>query len=140
VDLVLDGAVRGDATFRTWLEAAAGADAGRAIVPSLAPIFGEWHAPGSSARTALASVVGAKDLDPGVRSRLIGMVFDRANTESGAVGQRALLQDLCRYRDTDLAPVATMFEHQTRRLFEKSRAEGIALVISILGSELTEVG
>jgi hypothetical protein len=67
VDVVLDGAVRGDATFRTWLEAAAGADAGRAIVPSLAPIFGEWHAQGSSARTALASVVGAKELDPGAR-------------------------------------------------------------------------
>jgi hypothetical protein len=54
VDLVLDGAVKGDATFRTWLEAAAGADAGRAVVPSLAPIFGEWHAADSSARSALA--------------------------------------------------------------------------------------
>jgi hypothetical protein len=140
VDLVLDGAVRGDSTFRTWLEAAAGADAGRAIVPSLAPIFGEWHAPGSSAQTALASIMSAKDLEPGARSRLIGMAFDRANTESGAVGQRELLQDLCGHRDTDLAPVATMFEDQTRRLFEKSRAEGIALVVSLLGSELTEVG
>jgi len=140
VDLVLDGAVRGDATFRTWLEAAAGADAGRAIVPSLAPIFGEWHAPGSSARTALASVVGAKDLDLGARSRLIGMVFDRANTESGAAGRRELLQGLCGHRDIDFAPIATMLEDQTRRLFEESRSEGVALVLLLLGSELAEIG
>jgi len=140
VDLVLDGAVRGDATFRTWLEAAAGADAGRAIVPCLAPIFGEWHAPGSSARTALASVVGAKDLDLGARSRLIGMVFDRANTESGAAGRRELLQGLCGHRDIDFAPIATMLEDQTRRLFEESRSEGVALVLLLLGSELAEIG
>jgi len=140
VALVLDGAVRGDATFRTWLEAAAGADAGRAIVPSLAPIFGEWHAPGSSSRTALASVVGAKDLDLATRSRLIGMVFDRANTESGAAGRRELLQDLCGYRDNDLAPIATIFEDQTRRLFEESRSEGVALILLLLGSELAEIG
>jgi len=140
VDLVLDGAVRGDATFRTWLEAAAGADACRAIVPSLAPIFGEWHAPGSSARTALASVLGAKDLDLGARSRLIGMVFDRANTESGAAGRRELLQGLCGHRDYDLAPIATMLEDQTRRLFEESRSEGVALVLLLLGSELAEIG
>jgi len=140
VDLVFDGAVRGDATFRSWLEAAAGADAGRAVVPSLAPLFGAWHAPGSSARSVLASVVDAKDLDPGARSRLIGMVFERANTESGTAGRRELLQDLCGHRDTDLAPIATMLEDQTRRLFEESRTEGVALVLSLLGSELTEVG
>jgi hypothetical protein len=140
VDLVLDCAVRGDATFRTWLEAAAGAEAERAIVPSLAPIFGEWHAQGSSARSALASVVGAKDLDPGARNRLIGMAFDRANTESGATGRRELLQHLCTRRDNDLAPIASMLEDQTRRLFEESRSEGVALVLSLLGSELTEVG
>lgn len=140
VDVVLDGAVRGDATFRTWLEAAAGADAGRAIVPSLAPIFGEWHAHGSSARTTLVSVVGAKDLDPGARGRLIGMVFDRANAESGAAGRRELLQDLCGHRDNDLTPIATMLEDQTRRLFQESRTEGVALVLSLLGNELTEVG
>jgi hypothetical protein len=140
VDLVLDGAVRGDATFRSWLEAAAGADAGRAVVPSLASLFGAWHAPGSSTRSALVSVVDAKDLDSGVRSRLIGMVFDRANKESGAAGRRELLQDLCGHRDNDLAPIATMLEDQTRQLFEDSRAEGVALVLSLLGSEQTEVG
>jgi hypothetical protein len=140
VEVVLDGAVRGDATFRTWLEAAAGADAGRAIVPSLAPIFGEWRAQGSSARTTLASVVGAKELDPGARGRLIGMVFDRANAESSATGRRELLQDLCGHRDNNLAPIATMLEDQTRRLFEESRTEGVALVLSLLGNELTEVG
>jgi len=140
VDLVLDGAVRGDATFRSWLEAAAGADAGRAVVPSLAPLFGAWHAPGSSARSALANVVDAKDLDPGARSRLMGMVFDRANTESGAVGRRELLAELCGHRSNDLAPIVAMLEDQTRRLFEDSRAEGVALVLSLLGGELTEVG
>lgn len=140
VDLVLDGAVKGDATFRTWLEAAAGADAGRAVVPSLAPIFGEWHAPGSSARSALMSVVGAKDLETGARSRLIGMVFDRAYTESGAAGRRDLLQVLCAHRDQDLAPIASMLEDKTKRLFEESRADGVMLVLSLLGGELTDVG
>ncbi|NRD52513.1 hypothetical protein HRD49_12175 [Corallococcus exiguus] len=140
MDLVLDGAERGDGTFRTWIEAAAGTHVGRTIMPSLAQIFGEWHAQGSSARSALASVVGAKGLDPDARSRLIGMVFNRANTESGATGRRELLQDLCRHRDNDLAPIATMLEDQTRRLFEESRTEGVALVLSLLGSELTEVG
>ncbi len=140
VDLVLDGAVKGDATFRTWLEAAAGADAGRAVVPSLAPIFGEWHAPGSSARSALASVVSAKDLEAGTRNRLVGMVFDRANMESGAAGRRELLHVLCAHRDVDLAPMALTLEDQMKRLFEESRSEGVALVLSLLGSELTEVG
>jgi hypothetical protein len=139
VQLVLDGAARGDATFCTWLEAAAGADAGRAVVPSLAPIFGEWHAPSSSARSVLASVVSAKDLDPGVRSRLLGMVFDRATTEAGASRRRELIQDLCGHRD-DLSSMAAMIEGQTRRLFEDSRSEGIALVLSLLGGELTDVG
>lgn len=140
VDLVLDGALKGDATFRAWLEEAAGADAGRAVVPSLAPIFGEWHATGSSARSALTSVVSAKDLEVGARNRLVGMVFDRANTESGAVGRRELLHVLCAHRDTDLAPMAPMLEEQTMRLFEESRSEGVALVLSLLCSELTEVG
>jgi len=140
VDLVLDGAVRGNATFRSWLEAAAGPDAGRSVVPSLAPIFGDWHAPNASARSALTNVMDAKDLDPGARSRLLGMVFDRANTESGAVGRRELLAESCGHRSNDLAPITTMLEHQTRRLFEDSRAEGVALVLSLLGSELTVVG
>jgi hypothetical protein len=140
VDLVLDGAVKGDATFRTWLEAAAGADAGRAVVPSLAPIFGEWHAADSSARSALTSVVSAKDLEAGARGRLVGMVFDRANSESGTVGRRELLQFLCTHRDIDLAPMTSMLEDQTKRLFDESRPEGVALVLSLLGSELTAVG
>ncbi len=140
VDLVLDGALKGDPTFRTWLEAAAGADAGRAVVPSLAPIFGEWRAPGASARTALASVAGAKELDAGSRNRLIGMAFDRANTESGAAGRRELLQALCAHRANDLGAIASMLDRQTQRIFEDSRAEGAALVLSLLGSELTAAG
>ncbi|MDC0679392.1 GAP1-N1 domain-containing protein [Sorangium atrum] len=140
VDLVLDGAVRGDATFRTWLEAAVGADAGRAIVPSVAPIFGEWHALGSSARRVVASVVSAKDIELGTRSRLVSMVFDRVDTEAGATGRRELLQDLCGHRDNDLTPIATMLEDQTRRLFEEARTEGVALVLSLVSGELTEVG
>lgn len=140
VDLVLDGAVKGDATFRTWLEAAAGADAGRAVVPSLAPIFGEWHAPGSSARSALTSVVNAKELDAGTCNRLLGMAFDRANSESGTVGRRELLQFLCAHRDMNLTPMTSLLADQTKRLFEESRSEGVALVLSLLGSELTAVG
>lgn len=140
VDLILDGAVRGDATFRSWLEAAAGADASRSVVPILAPVFGAWHAPGSSARSALASVLNAKDLDTGTRSRLIGMVFCRANTESGADGRRELLHDICGHRDNDLAAIATVLEDQTRQLFEDSRGEGVALVLSLLGDELTDTG
>ncbi len=140
VDVVLDGVARGDVTLRAWLEAAAGEDAGRAVVPSLVPLFGAWHAPGSSARSALVNVVDAKDLDSSARGRLIGMVFDRANTESGASGRRELLQALSGHRDKDLAPIAAMLEDQTRRLFEASRAEGVALVLSLLGGELTEVG
>lgn len=140
VDLVLDGTVKGDATFRTWLEAAAGADAGRAVVQSLAPIFGEWHAPGSSARSALTSVVSAKELVAGTRNRLVGMAFDRANTELGAAGRRELLYVLCAHRDIDLTSMASMLEEQTKQLFEESRSEGVALVLLLLGSELSEVG
>jgi hypothetical protein len=140
VEIFLEGAKRGDSTFRSWLDAAAGADASRGVVPSLAPLFGAWHAPGSSARTALASVVDAKDIAPDVRSRLVGMVFDRANSESGAAARRELLQDLSGHRDNDLAPIATTLEEQTRRLFEDSRSEGVALVLSLLGGALTEVG
>ncbi|MFO0629710.1 MAG: hypothetical protein U0325_29310 [Polyangiales bacterium] len=140
VDLVLDGAERGEATFRTWLEAAAGADAGRAVVPSLAPIFGEWHAPGSSSHSVLTSVVSAKDLETGARNRLVRMVFDRAFTESGAAGRRVLLHVLCAHRDTDHASMVSMLEDQTKRLFEESRSEGVVLVLSLLSSELTELG
>jgi GTPase-associated protein 1, N-terminal domain type 1 len=140
VDLMLDGGGKGDATFRAWLEAAAGPDAGRAAVRSFAPIFGEWNAPGSSAGSALTSVLGVKDLEAGARNRLVGMVFDRANTESGAAGLRELLHLLCAHRVTDLSPMASMLEDQTKRLFEESRSEGVALVVSLLGSDLTEVG
>lgn len=140
VDLVLDGMWRGAPTFRTWLEAVAGVDADRSVVPSLAPIFGEWHMPDASARSVLTSVVNAKDLDASVRSRLIGMVFDRADTESGATCRRKILQDLCRHRDADLASIAPMLEDQTRHLFATSRAEGSALIRALVGSELTDVG
>lgn len=140
VDLVIDSAARSKGTFRSWLEAAAGADAGRSVVPSLAPIFSEWHAPNSSSRSVLVSVVNAKDLDVGVRRRLVGMAFERADAEAGVTRRRELLQGLCGRRDTDLTPIASMLEDQTRRLFEDSRPEGITLVVSLLGSELTEVG
>lgn len=140
VDVMLDGAVRADATFRTWLEAAAGADAGRSVVPSLARIFGDWHAPGASARSVLASIVGAQDLDPSSRSRLVGMTFDRAETDAGATGRRELLQHVCAHRHADLTPVAPILEDQARMVFQASRVEGIELILSLLGSELTDVG
>jgi hypothetical protein len=140
VELVLDGAARGDASFRTWLEAAAGADAGRAVVPSLVPIFGQWHAPTWSARSVLASIVSGKRLEPGTIARLVGMVFDRAGREEGAGRRRELLQDLCAHRDADLSSLSFLLDEQTRRLFDESRAEGCALVLSLLGAELTELG
>src|SRR5690606_16171601 len=90
VDLFLEGANRGDSTFRTWLDDAAGGDASRGVVPSLVPIFGVWHTRGSSPGSVLASVITAKDLDPSARSRLLTMVFDRASAESGALGRREL--------------------------------------------------
>lgn len=140
VELVLDGALKGDTDFRTWLEAAAGADAGRAIVPSLAPLYGAWRGSGSSARSALASIVSAKNLDHSVRIRLIGMVFDRANTESGAPGRRELLQNLSGQSCNDFSAVAPVLEEQTQRLFEDSRSEGLALVLSLLRVDLSNVG
>lgn len=140
VDLVLDGATRGDTTFRTWLEAAAGAEAGRSVVPSLAPIFGEWYASNGSARSALASVVNTKGLDAGAQRRLVGMAFDRAYSESGASRRREMLEDLCGSRDADLTLIVPMLEEQTRLLFESSRAEGVALVLALLSGALTDVG
>jgi len=139
VDLVIDGAMRGDAKFRTWLENAAGSDAGRFVVPSLVPIFSEWHAPNSTARSVITSIANTKGLDPSARGRLIRMAFDRASTEAGTTC-RELLQSLCVDHNIDLAPVAPMLEDQAKKLFEQLRAEGVALAISLLGSELTEVG
>jgi hypothetical protein len=140
VESILDGAARRDATFRTWLEAAAGADAGRAVVPSLAPIFGAWHAQQSSAQSLLASIVSNEKLEPSVRSRLIGMAFDRADMEAGATRRRELLQDACEHFDFDPTAIAPALEAQTQKLFEQSRADGIALVLSLVGSELIEIG
>lgn len=140
VEVFLEGIKRGDSTFSTWLAAAAGTDASRGLVPSLAPIFGEWHVPGSSARSALTSVVNAKNVETNTRNRLLGMVFDRAYTESGTAGRREILHVLCAHRDIDLAPTASMLEEQTKQLFEESRSEGVELVLSLLGSELTEIG
>ncbi len=140
VDMILDGAMRGDATFRSWLESAAGSDASRGIVPSLVPIFGQWHAPGWSGRAVLTSIVNAKKLEPTTRARLVAMVFDRAASEAGWASRRELLQDLCGQRDADLSSMTSLLEEQTCRLFEESRAEGCALVLSLLGEDLTELG
>jgi len=139
VDQVIDGAIHGDASFRTWLETAAGSDAGRSVVPSLAPIFSEWHTPNSSAQSVIISVVNAKGLDPRVQGRLVEMVFARAGTETGTT-RCELLKYLCGDHNIDFMPITPMLEDQARRLFEESRVDGIALVLSLLGSELTEVG
>lgn len=140
VDLVLDGTVGGNVSFHSWLEAAAGAEAGRAVVPGLAPIFDEWYAPGSSARSALMRVMNASDIGAGVLPRLMAMVFDRAYKESGATGGRELLQILCTNSHPDLASIASILEEQIKRLFGESRKDGVALVFSLLSSELNEVG
>jgi hypothetical protein len=140
VEVVLQAASRGDTAFRSWMEAAVGATASRAAVPSLMQIFGQWHADNWSARPLLASIVGAPELEPVTRARLIGMVFDRASSEEGAARRRELLQDLCGYRDADLTSMTSMLEEQTRSLFSESRAQGCTLVLSLLGAELTELG
>ena len=140
VDLILDGATHGNAAFQAWVEAAAGPDAGRASVPILVPIFSDWYAPNTSARSVLASIMGTKDLDPSSQSRLIGMAFDRAGKETGATGRRELLQDLCAHQYAELISDAPMFETQACKLFEESRAEGTTLVISLLGGDLTALG
>ena len=140
VELFYNSARRGDSAFRSWIVAAAGADASRGVVPNLIPIFNAWHAQGASARSILDCVTTAKGLDSSVQSRLVGMVFERATTESGLSGRRELLQEVSARRDTELALVATVFEDQTQHLFDDSHAEGVALVLSLLGGELSEVG
>ena len=140
VEVVLQGADRGDTAFRSWMEVAAGAEASRGTVPSLMPIFGQWHGANWSARAALADVVAAPELEPVTRARLAGMVLDRAAMDDGPARRRELLQELCAQRDPDLSPMASLLERQTRRLFEESRTEGCSLTISLLGAELTEVG
>jgi hypothetical protein len=140
VQMVLEGAARGDASFRSWMEVAAGAEAGRGAVPSLVPIFGQWREPNWSARSVLASVARASELEPVTSARLVGMVFDRAGAEEGPRQRRKLLQDLCGQRDTDLSAITSLLEERTHHLFEESRADGCALTVSLLGAELTEVG
>lgn len=140
VEVVLQGVSRGDMAFRSWMAAAAGAEASRGAVPSLMPIFGQWHASSWSARAVLASIVGAPELEPATRLHLVGMVFDRAGSDEGTARRRELLQDLCGQHDKDLSSLTALLEEQTRRLFEESRSEGCSLTISLLGAELTEVG
>ena len=57
--LMIQDGKQGNATFRAWLETVAGADAGRSIVPSLAPIFSDWFAPNASARSVISSIANA---------------------------------------------------------------------------------
>lgn len=140
VEHFLEGVNRGDSSFRLWLDIAAGTDASRGAVPSLIPIFVAWCARDSSTQSVLGSITAAKELDPSIRARLLGMLFDRANAESGGLGRRGILQEVSVRRDTELRSSATMFEDQTRRLFEDERGEGVALVLNLLGSEITEVG
>jgi hypothetical protein len=139
VESVLDALARRDGSFRGWIEATVGTAAGPALVPSVAPLFGDWCAPTWSAESFLASVL-TSDVDQTVRNRLVSMLFDRVITESGTPAARELLQYLCRPRDIDLAPIASMLEDQARRIFERSRAEGIAALLALLGGELTDVG
>jgi len=139
--LMIQDGKQGNATFRAWLETVAGADAGRSIVPSLAPIFSDWFAPNASARSVISSIANAANaLDSSSLSRLVEMAFDRSDAGTGVMGRRELLQDLCTHRDADLTSIAPMLEDQARMVFKESRSEGIALLLSLLGSELTIVG
>ncbi|MFP2964279.1 hypothetical protein ACLEPN_42895 [Myxococcus sp. 1LA] len=84
--------------------------------------------------------MSGKGLEFSTMARLVGMVFDRAGKEEGAGSRRALLQELCAHHDADLSLLSSLLEEQTHRLFDASRAEGCALVLSLLGAELTELG
>ena len=139
-ELLVEGATRGDATFRSWIEAAAGAGALRGAVPGLMPIFGQWNAPNWSARNVVASVVHTTDLEPDTKARLVGMVFDRVVAAGGESRRRELLQELCGQGGPELSSVTSQVEEQSHRLFENSRPEGRALTISLLGAQLTDVG
>ncbi|HEX4403227.1 MAG TPA: hypothetical protein VH560_00260, partial [Polyangia bacterium] len=140
VDVLLEGASRGDSAFRSWMEAAVGAEASRGAVPSLMPIFAEMHGGSWSAPDVLASVLGMPQLELATRTRLVRMLFDRAGTDEGPAARRELLQTLCGHRDADLSFLSVMLEEQTHQLFEESRPEGCALTMSLLGAELTSVG
>ncbi len=140
VELYLKSAERRDTGLRAWLDAAAGGGAPGGVVPSLLPIFYAWREEGSSAPSVLAAVVAATGLDPTTRCRLVGMVFERADAEAGASGRRALLETICRMHFATLGSLVAILDDQTRRLFDKSRAEGVALVLALLRRELTEVG
>ena len=136
---VLQCAARGEATFRSWMEAAAGADAGRAAAYGLIPIFGQWHQSNWSAHSVLATTLDAAELEPITKARVVGMVLDRAG-EAAAGRRRELLQELCGRRDVDLSAMTSVLENQTHRLFTESRAEGCALVFALLGAEPTDAG
>ena len=138
VEFLLEGDAKGDA-LGAWLEAVIGAGAGRSCVPGLVPIFMAWHSPTWSAHIMLKSTFDA-DLEPNARSRLIGMVLNRAGAEEGASRRRELLQDLCSIRNSNLTSMAALLEEQARQLFEESRVEGCSLVLSLLGAELGEHG
>jgi hypothetical protein len=140
VDLILGGIPCGDTVFQDWLEAAAGSDAGRVVIPSLVQIFAEWQVSNWSARSMLASILDYRGIDPGTRDRLVGMVFDRAMEKGGTALRRELILDLCAYREADLTSLSSQLEMQTRRLFDEARAEGCGLVVSLLSAELTKVG
>lgn len=75
-------------------------------------------------------------------SSLVAACHDPGGVASSDAGEsrRELLRDLCGHRDNDLAPIASLLEDQTRRLFEESRPDGVALAFSLLGTELSEVG
>lgn len=139
-EFLVDRTSRGDATFRSWMEAAAGAGAVRGAVPGLMPIFGEWNAPNWSARDIIASAAHTTDLEPDTRARLVGMVFDRVVAAGGESRRRELLQELCGQGGPGLSSVTSQVEEQTRRLFENSRTEGRSLTLSLLGAQLTDVG
>jgi hypothetical protein len=140
-EVLIESALRRDATFRSWMEAATGAAAPRNAVPSLMPMFGQWHAPNWSARDALANIARTNELESDTKTRLVGMVFDRVVAAGGEAKRREMLQEACgQTAATDLSCVAPQLEEQTRRLFENSRAEGRSLTLSLLGAGLTEAG
>lgn len=131
---------RQDFAFRDWMERAVGAGVSLGAVMHFVPIFDQWKAARWSAQDTLASLVESSELGPTARAELARMVFERASSEAGPSARRELLQQLCSSREVTPERFESTLEEQTAQLFLESRTEGVALVVSLLGSTLTAVG
>lgn len=140
IEMLLEIINCGDGAFRAWAQALAGAETLRGAFPSLIPIFRQWQNTNRSAREVLTSVIGASNVEDSTRIRLIKMLFDRVENKTEPSYRRELLQELCSHQGADLSWVTSLLEDQTRRLFDESRTEGCAFVLSLLNADLSGHG